>query len=58
MLWQVKLQSQPRPAPGQLPQFSGALDATKQVRHTFQRAIPLCMATRRRNVPLSAHANP
>lgn len=38
-MWQVKLQSQPRPAPGQLPQFSGAFDATKQVRRTLQRAI-------------------
>jgi hypothetical protein len=29
---QVKLQSQPRPAPGEKPHFSGALDATRQVR--------------------------
>ena len=34
-LSQVKLQSQPRPAPGQAPQYSGALDATKQVLRTM-----------------------
>ena len=55
MLWQVKLQSQPRPAPGQLPQFSGALDATKQVRHNLQRAEPICMVICRRDLPVSTH---
>lgn len=39
---QVKLQSQPRPLPGQLPQYAGAIDAVKKVQVPEQFGKEIC----------------
>ena len=46
LLYQVKLQSQAKALPGQKPQFSGAFDATRQVKllgHLHRHAMLLYM---------------